>query len=167
MSDKPSFVADLIIWRTSSVPNESNLCPSCRKQPPARSSSMSFAASPRFRSSNRPNENKISYRWLRPSIAAGSRKSSQKLVTERPAVGCIAWLAVGGYTSSQSLIDFKIMSGNNFTLIHLMHLFQKLLLAACLSALVGAGLIATWICPVVKNQQAGFGFGCKISQFLR
>jgi hypothetical protein len=31
------------------------LCPSCRKQPPARSRSMSFAASPRFRSSDRPN----------------------------------------------------------------------------------------------------------------
>jgi hypothetical protein len=39
------------------------LCPSCRKQPPARSRSMSFAATPRFRSSDRPNENKISRRW--------------------------------------------------------------------------------------------------------
>src|SRR5947208_15357683 len=29
---------------------------SCRKQPPARSRSMSFAASPRFRSSDRPND---------------------------------------------------------------------------------------------------------------
>src|SRR5882757_5307549 len=32
------------------------LCPSCRKQPPARSRSMFFAASPRFRSSDRPKE---------------------------------------------------------------------------------------------------------------
>ena len=31
------------------------LCPSYRKQPPARSRNMSFAASPRFRSSDRPN----------------------------------------------------------------------------------------------------------------
>src|SRR6266487_2258863 len=53
--DDQRFAA-LIIWRTSSVPNESNLCPSCRKQPPARSRSISFAASPRFRSSDRPND---------------------------------------------------------------------------------------------------------------
>jgi hypothetical protein len=46
----------VIIWRTSSVPNESDLCPSCRKQPPARSRSMSFAANLRFRSSDRPND---------------------------------------------------------------------------------------------------------------
>ena len=32
------------------------LCPSCRKQRTARSRSMSFAASPRFRSSDRPND---------------------------------------------------------------------------------------------------------------
>ncbi len=32
------------------------LCPSCRKQPRARSRSMSFAASPRFRSSDNPND---------------------------------------------------------------------------------------------------------------
>jgi acyl-CoA synthetase (AMP-forming)/AMP-acid ligase II len=52
------------LWRTSSVPNESNLRPSCRKQPPATFRSMSFAASVRFRSSDRPsNENKISHRW--------------------------------------------------------------------------------------------------------
>jgi hypothetical protein len=40
----------------------STLCkyPSCRKQPPARSRSMFFAASPRFRSSDRPNELKLS-----------------------------------------------------------------------------------------------------------
>src|SRR5438876_6102035 len=44
------------IQRTSSVPKESNLRPSCRKQPPARSRSMAFAASPRFRSSDMPNE---------------------------------------------------------------------------------------------------------------
>jgi hypothetical protein len=41
----------------------------------------------------------------------------------RSAVGCIAWLDVGGFTSSQSLVDFKIMSGDNLTLIGLMHLF--------------------------------------------
>jgi hypothetical protein len=41
----------------------------------------------------------------------------------RSAVGSIAWLDVGGFTSSQSLIDFKIMSGDNLTLIGLMHLF--------------------------------------------
>src|SRR5438132_450584 len=52
---KPSCAITLvIIWRTSSVPNESNLCPSCRKQPLARSRSMSTAASPRFRSSDGP-----------------------------------------------------------------------------------------------------------------
>jgi hypothetical protein len=49
--------------RGSSVPNESNSYPSCRKQPPGRSRSMSFAAGPRFRSSDRPNENELSYRW--------------------------------------------------------------------------------------------------------
>ena len=32
------------------------LCPSCRKQPPARSRSMSFAGNPRFRNSDRPND---------------------------------------------------------------------------------------------------------------
>ena len=31
MTDKQSFVARLISWRTSSVPNESNLCPELPK----------------------------------------------------------------------------------------------------------------------------------------
>jgi hypothetical protein len=39
------------------------------------------------------------------------------------AVGFIGWLDVGGYTSSQSLINFKVVSGDNLTLIGLMHLF--------------------------------------------
>jgi hypothetical protein len=54
VSSRVKYVA--VIRRTSSVPDESNLCPSCRKQPPAKSRSMSFATSPRFRSSDRPNE---------------------------------------------------------------------------------------------------------------
>jgi len=37
-------------------PRKFSSYPSCRKQPPARSRSMSFAASPRFRSSDRPND---------------------------------------------------------------------------------------------------------------
>jgi hypothetical protein len=43
------------------------LCPSCRKQPPARTRSMPFAASPRFRSSNRPNDLAILTMDLRPT----------------------------------------------------------------------------------------------------
>jgi len=41
----------VFVIRASSFVCSLLLCPSCRKQPPARSRSMSFAASPRFRSS--------------------------------------------------------------------------------------------------------------------
>jgi len=105
MSDKPSFVAELISWRTSSIPNESNLCPSCRKQPPARSRSMSFAASPRFQSSDRPNENKISYRWLRPSIAAGSNKEVITKVSYGAASGWLHRLVRCWWLHEQSIAN--------------------------------------------------------------
>jgi hypothetical protein len=75
-------------------------------------------------------------------------------------IGCSAWL------DGRSLVNIKVVPGNDVAIVCFTHLFQELLFAACLSTLISPGLIAAWVRTVVKNQQAGFGFRSNLSKLF-
>jgi hypothetical protein len=82
------------------------------------------------------------------------------------AICAVAPIGCSSSLDGRSLVNIKVVPGNDIAIVCFSHLFEELLFAACLSTLVSPGLIAAWVRTVVKNQQAGFGFRSNISQFL-